>query len=86
MLADITRVPAIICGIVVVVLAGTATINGVENRLLPEAVQAVLTFVLVWGTVYYQYQVNHLSYPYLVLLAAPIVIGNFRKISKRWFK
>ncbi len=80
MLADITGIPAFLCGVGAVLLVGALTVNGVEKAFLPAPVRAWIGRGLVCATLYYQYAVLHESLAYVALLAAPALIAMTRKL------
>lgn len=88
MLSELTGLHAILCGVLVIGLLGTLSINDKPGRgLLPPFLRSTLGRTLVWGTIGYQYAVNQWPVVDVLLLAAPTIVYSgvvlFKWIRRR---
>lgn len=86
MLKDQLGINATVCAVVLVLLIGNVTYNGVRKALLPKHVQSIIGICVVAYTIYYQYAVNQWELYEVALLSLPIALGVVRNTWKRFIQ
>lgn len=80
MFGDYTGIPAILCGILLVVVLGSLTLGGVKLSLLPAKLQPIIGLCVFAALLHYQYTSRHWSEIQVAMLTVPLMIIRIRKL------